>query len=297
MMKLISVFMKNFIKTIWHWFEMEGRTHLPWRMTRDPYAICVSEFMLQQTQVERVIPKYHAWLEAFPTWKSLAKASPAQVLRLWSGLGYNSRALRLQQLAMAVDTIHGGKLPQNEDELLALPGIGPYTAAAIQAFAFEQEVVVIDTNIERILLRYFWGLPFLAREKIAEKISLLLLSPEAKEKKVFSRYFFQALMDFGAKICKGKPQCDICPLQSTCKAYQTQSFTVKRPKQSHFPHSRRYYRGLVLKLLKTKEQLTWNELKAIDIQGHQWTDIIKTLVKDQLVVVSEKEQPYITLPN
>lgn len=295
-MMLISGFMKKFIKTIWHWFEMEGRTHLPWRMTRDPYAICVSEFMLQQTQVERVIPKYYQWLEIFPTWKSLAQASPAQVLRLWSGLGYNSRALRLQKLAIAVDTIHHGKLPKKEEDLLALPGIGPYTAAALQAFAFEKEAVVIDTNIERILLRYFWGVPFLAREKIEEKIISLLRSPEAKEKKVFSRYFFQALMDFGAKICKGKPQCAICPLQSTCKAYQTKSFIVKRPKQSHFPHSRRYYRGMVLKLLKTKEQLTWKELEAIDIQGHQWSDIINTLVKDQLVV-SEKEQTYITLPN
>ncbi len=276
---------------------MEGRTHLPWRISRDPYAICVSEFMLQQTQVERVIPKYHAWLDAFPTWKSLAQASPAQVLRLWSGLGYNSRAIRLQKLAIAVDATYAGKLPKDEELLLALPGIGPYTAAAIQAFAFEKEVIVIDTNIERILLRYFWGLPFLAREKVAAKIKFILQSPEAKEKKAFSRYFFQALMDFGAKVCKGKPQCDICPLQSTCKAYQTQSFTVKRPKQSHFPHSRRYYRGMVLKLLKTKDHLTWKELEAVDIQGHQWPDIIKTLVKDQLVVVSEKEQSYITLPN
>lgn len=289
--------MKNFIKAIWQWFEIQGRTHLPWRMTRDPYAICVSEFMLQQTQVERVIPKYYAWLEAFPTWKDLAQASPAQVLRLWSGLGYNSRALRLQKLAIAVDTIHHGKLPSEEAELLALPGIGPYTAAAIQAFAFEKEVAVIDTNIERTLLRYFWGLPFLSREQIVKKIELLLSSSESKQHSVFSRYFFQALMDFGAKICKGKPQCEICPLKTSCKAYQTKSFTVKRPKQSYFPHSRRYYRGMVLKLLKTKDILTWKELQDIDIQGHQWTDIIQTLVKDSLVVLHEKEQPYITLPS
>lgn len=288
--------MKNFIKAIWHWFETEGRTHLPWRRIRDPYAICVSEFMLQQTQVERVIPKYHAWLAAFPTWKDLAQATPAQVLRLWSGLGYNSRALRLQKLAIAVHTIHNDQLPESDTALLALPGIGPYTAAAIQAFTFEKEVVVIDTNIERILLRYFWGSPFLAREEIVKKIKTILNSPEAKKHQVFSRYFFQALMDFGAKICKSKPQCEICPLRTTCKAYKNQSFTVKRPKQSHFPHSRRYYRGLVLKLLKTKDHLTWKELKNIDIQGHQWPDIIHTLVKDSLVVLHQKEEPYITLP-
>lgn len=288
--------MKNFIKEIWYWFEVEGRTHLPWRLTRDPYAICVSEFMLQQTQVDRVIPKYHAWLDAFPNWSALAKASPAQVLRLWSGLGYNSRALRLQKLASAVVNQYNGKLPDDADQLLALPGIGPYTAAALQAFAFEQEVVVIDTNIERILLRYFWALPHLAREQIEQKIRLLLGKPEAKHHEPFARYFFQALMDFGAKICKGKPQCMVCPLRDQCKAYQTQSFIVKRPKQSHFPHSRRFYRGQVLKLLQAKEQLTMQELLAVDIQGYQWSEILQTLQKDQLVMMHETAAPYITLP-
>lgn len=288
--------MKNFIKEVWHWFELEGRTHLPWRLTRDPYAICVSEFMLQQTQVDRVIPKYHAWLEAFPTWQALAKGSPAQVLRLWSGLGYNSRALRLQKLATAVVDQYNGKLPGDADQLVALPGIGPYTAAALQAFAFEQEVVVIDTNIERILLRYFWALPNLEREKIAQKIKLLINKPEAKQHHPFARYFFQALMDFGAKVCKGKPLCPVCPLRDQCQAYQTQTFLVKRPKQSHFPHSRRFYRGMVLKLLKAKEQLTMPELLAVDIQGHQWSEILLTLQKDQLVCVHEAVVPYITLP-
>lgn len=288
--------MKNFIKEIWLWFESEARTHLPWRMTRDPYAICVSEFMLQQTQVDRVIPKYQAWLEVFPTWQTLAIASPAQVLILWSGLGYNSRALRLQKLAQSVVNEYQGTLPQEREKLLALPGIGPYTAAAIQAFAFEQEVVVVDTNVERILLRYFWALPHLERVVVEKKLHALLKHQEALSHAPFARYFFQALMDFGAKVCRGKPQCEQCSLRLSCQSYAKQSFVVKRPKQSHFPHSRRFYRGLVLKLLSQKQRLLMSELLVLDIQGHKWPDIIGTLQKDGLIAVHDTSKPYITLP-
>lgn len=289
--------MKIFIKAIWDWFQHEGRTHLPWRQTRDPYAICVSEFMLQQTQVERVIPKYETWLQSFPTWGDLATASPAEVLRLWSGLGYNSRALRLQKLAQAVVTDYQGILPRTTDELLSLPGIGPYTAAALQAFAFDQEVPVIDTNIERILLRYFWAVPESKREQVQIKLQLLLKEQEATQHQPFARYFFQALMDFGAKICRTKPQCQICPLRDSCQAYQVQSFTVKKAKQSYFPHSRRFYRGQVLKLLKDRDKIMIADLeKLIDIQGYAWAEIIQTLQKDQLIIVHQSARPYLTLP-
>ncbi|MBP7056978.1 A/G-specific adenine glycosylase [Candidatus Gracilibacteria bacterium] len=283
-----------FIGSIWDYFQTEARTHLPWRVSRDPYAICVSEFMLQQTQVERVIPKYEAWLSAFPTWEVLAAASTADVLRLWSGLGYNSRALRLKQLAETVVTRYQGVLPQSGDDLEALPGIGPYTTAALQAFAFEQEVAVVDTNIERIVLRFFLAAPAADRE-----IVVVILEEMLREQSYplpFARYFFQALMDFGSQICKAKPLCQVCPLRSQCKAFATQQFAVKRPKQSHFPHSRRYYRGLLLKLLKDRDQLSWTELAAIDIQGYQWSDVVATLAKDGLITVHEKNGRYVTLP-
>lgn len=283
-----------FIRSIWDYFQTEGRTHLPWRVTRDPYAICVSEFMLQQTQVERVIPKYEAWLSSFPTWEVLAAAATADVLRLWSGLGYNSRALRLKKLAETVVARYQGVLPQSQEDLQALPGIGPYTTAALQAFAFEQEVAVVDTNIERIVLRFFLAVPSADREAVVA--ILIKVIGDQRYPLPFARFFFQALMDFGSHICKAKPLCQVCPLRSQCKAFATQQFAVKRPKQSHFPHSRRYYRGLLLKLLKDRDQLSWTELAAVDIQGYQWSDVVATLAKDGLITVHEKNGRYVTLP-
>ena len=138
------------------WFAVFGRD-LPWRRTRDPYRIMVSEIMLQQTQVDRVIPKYHAFLEAFPTLEALAAAPTAEVIRAWSGLGYNRRAVNMQRAARAVLDEHGGQFPRDFAALLRLPGIGPYTAGAIACFAFEQDVAFIDTNIRRVVQRLFVG--------------------------------------------------------------------------------------------------------------------------------------------
>ncbi|MBI4836270.1 MAG: A/G-specific adenine glycosylase [Candidatus Abawacabacteria bacterium] len=283
-------------KTILNWFNQHGRHHLPWRNTRDPYAICVSEYMLQQTQVERVIPKYEAWLATFPTWEILAQAKTADVLRLWSGLGYNSRALRLQKLAQVVVDHYQGKLPDNAAELVKLPGIGPYTAAALSSFAFEKEIVVIDTNIERIVLRYFWAEPEAKRARVTTLLEEVIIEA-SKKKVVFSRFFFQGLMDFGSAICKAKPLCTICPLRESCQAFAKQQFLVKRPKQSHFPHSRRFYRGQLIKTLHSKQKLTLAELaKDYDIQKYSWPEIVQGLEKDGLIAVHEEGEPYVTLP-
>lgn len=289
--------MKDFTQTILNWFQEKGRTHLPWRQTRDPYAICVSEFMLQQTQVERVIPKFELWLQTFPNWSALAQARTADVLRLWSGLGYNSRALRLQKLARTVVDEYQSMLPQDTESLSSLPGIGPYTVAAIQAFAFEQEVIVVDTNIERIVLRYFWALPHAKRDEVVSLLIKITRAHHQKTPAVFSRYFFQALMDFGASVCKAKPVCEQCPLRSECKAYAKGEFVVKRPKQSHFAHSRRFYRGQLLKLLNKFTRISLVKLeKDYDIQKYSWPEIVVGLKKDGLVTVHETEEPYVTLP-
>lgn len=130
------------------WFAENARD-LPWRRTRDPYRVLVSEVMLQQTQVDRVIPKYEAFLAAFPTVEALAAAPTAEVIRLWAGLGYNRRAVNLQRAARAVVEERGGLFPHEVEELLRLPGIGPYTAGAVACFAFEQDVAFVDTNIRR----------------------------------------------------------------------------------------------------------------------------------------------------
>ena len=138
------------------WYRAHRRD-LPWRRTRDPYRVLISEVMLQQTQVERVIPKYHEFLERFPTIEALAAAPTAEVIRVWSGLGYNRRAVNLQRAAQAVVERHGGVMPRDVDELQALPGIGRYTAGAVACFAYEQDVGFVDTNIRRVLHRLFYG--------------------------------------------------------------------------------------------------------------------------------------------
>src|SRR6185312_12443311 len=139
------------------WYVREGRAGLPWRATRDPYAILVSEVMLQQTQVERVIPKYLAFLARFPTLAALAEASTADVIRAWAGLGYNMRAGRLQEIARQTQREYGGRLPAALDDLLRPGGVGRYTAGAVAAFAFDAQVATVDTNIRRTLWRIFRG--------------------------------------------------------------------------------------------------------------------------------------------
>ena len=143
-------------RTLLDWYAREGRD-LPWRRVRDPYAILVSELMLQQTQVDRVIPKWEAWLAQFPTIEALADAPTSDVIRAWSGLGYNRRAINLQRLAQAVVAVHGGRVPDDVAELKALPGIGPYTAGAVAAFAHNRPVAMVDVNIRRLLHRLFVG--------------------------------------------------------------------------------------------------------------------------------------------
>ena len=149
-------------KTILSWYEEKGRK-LPWRETTDPYKILVSEMMLQQTQVDRVIPKYHAFLKRFPTVKDLTEAPPGEVLQYWSGLGYNRRALYLQRCAQ--ELVKQKNFPENVEELQKLPGLGPYTTAAVLSFALNKDVIVVDVNISILYKRIFY--PRTDIEKIA----------------------------------------------------------------------------------------------------------------------------------
>src|SRR5262249_802442 len=135
-------------------WSAESRRDLPWRRTRDPWAILVSELMLQQTQVARVVPRYEEFLDRFPTAAACASADVGDVITMWAGLGYNRRAVNLHRCAGAVVSSHGGSLPDSLDALTALPGIGPYTARAVLAFAFERDVAVVDTNVGRVLARW-----------------------------------------------------------------------------------------------------------------------------------------------
>jgi len=236
------------------WYGENGRD-LPWRRTRDPYRILVSEVMLQQTQVDRVIPKYHAFLERFPDFNALAEAPTADVIREWSGLGYNRRAVNLQRTAQAVIERHGGVMPRDPKELLDLPGIGPYTAGAIACFAYEQDVGFFDTNIRRVQHRIFFG-PELPRERVTTRELQTVAGAIVPTGQGYS--WNQALMELGAVVCTArKPACLTCPVQAHCHAFPTiQSVIATLPKgtrkknEAPFEGSTRYYRGRAIAALR-----------------------------------------------
>ena len=201
------------------WFAEHGRD-LPWRRTQDPYAILVSEVMLQQTQVERVIPRYLAWLERWPTVAELAAAPAADVIREWQGLGYNRRGLNLHRAAQKI-AAEGWP-----DDLTGLPGGGPYTAAAVENFALGREVLPVDTNVSRI------------QERTGHRFS-----PAAG----------QALMDLGATVCLGRvPRCGICPLAESCPSRGRRYEPLR--KQSRFEGSFRQRRAQTLRLVAESER-------------------------------------------
>jgi A/G-specific adenine glycosylase len=235
------------------WFRANGR-NLPWRETRVPYRILVSEVMLQQTQVDRVIPYYVAFLERFPTVEALAAAPTADVITAWAGLGYNRRAVNLQRTARYVVEKLGGRFPENLDDLKRLPGVGPYTAGAIAAFAFEQEVAFLDTNMRRVVHRIFFGVDL---PKATASEAILLESAAALVPPGEGWSWNQALIEFGAIQCtRRRPACVFCPVQRVCCAYpQLQTAIATLPagmrlkNEADYAGSNRFYRGRVVAAL------------------------------------------------
>jgi A/G-specific adenine glycosylase len=206
------------------WYE-QAKRDLPWRRTTDAYAITVSEIMLQQTQVVTVLPYYDRWLKRFPTWQALAEATETEVIKAWEGLGYYRRARNLQALAKAVMEL-GGKMPANEKGLLALPGIGPYTAAAIGSIVFGLPLAVLDGNVMRVLTRLLALSDDIARPQARAKLQLL--ADKLLDRRDPSTHN-QAMMELGATIClPRKPMCLICPLKSDCRGRdRAEDFPVK----------------------------------------------------------------------
>jgi A/G-specific adenine glycosylase len=229
-----------------------SRRELPWRSTRDPWAVLVAELMLQQTQVVRVVPRYEAFLEAFPTPDRAAAAPVGAIVTAWEGLGYNRRAVNLHRTAELVVAQHGGRLPDDLDALLALPGIGPYTARAVLAFAFERDHGVLDTNAARVLARAVAGRSLRARE--AQEF--------ADEQVPLGRgwEWNQAILDLGATVCvKRSPRCHACPVAASC-AWALNGFADPDPAtgtagastpQSTFTGSDRQGRGRLVQALRT----------------------------------------------
>jgi A/G-specific adenine glycosylase len=211
------------------WFECHGRD-LPWRRTHDPYAIMVSEFMLQQTTVAAVTPYFERWMARFPTLEALARAPEEDVFALWQGLGYYSRARNLHRTAMAVLEGAGGKVPHSVEALRRLPGVGDYTAAAIASFAFDAAEPVIDANIARILAR-LWNW----RKPVDDAAGRAFLKDEARKllPKNGGRLHNSALMDLGALICVARiPRCCECPIRNDCLAQQPELLPVTRSRKS-----------------------------------------------------------------
>ncbi|MBI4200065.1 MAG: A/G-specific adenine glycosylase [Chloroflexi bacterium] len=251
------------------WYQGAQRD-LPWRHTRDPYAILVAEVMLQQTQVSRVVPRYDQFLACFPTWHALADAPVADVIRAWEPLGYNRRAVRLHRLAQAAVHRWDGDLPHEPELLRCLEGIGPYTAAAVACFAFGAPVPVLDTNARRVLLRLFLG-PAKAQERELRALAQEAVAalPEGQ-----APAWNQALMDLGATVCTSrKPLCPRCPLRADCRSALWMQRANERVAEARGPYralrlkpfrgSSRYYRGRIvhqLRLLPPGESVALEEL-------------------------------------
>src|ERR1700722_12071061 len=287
----------SFQKDILSWYRLNKRD-LPWRKTRNAYSILISEVMSQQTQLSRVVLKYEAWMERFPTVETLAKASVAEVLEYWSGLGYNRRALHLKKTAESIVLNFNGEFPKTEKELMSLPGIGKYTANAVLCFAFDQQVVVVDTNIRKVIVTQFLNsenseiqnsgksevliirdseqlsyssLPEKNNTKIDEKLieelaRQLLPAGQAYE-------WNQALMDYASAVLKKEK--------------------IPIPKQSKFHGSHRYYRGQVLKQLLQNKKIAIKDLGFLIKKNYteaerEWLQkLLEELVKEGFITIDE----------
>lgn len=209
----------EFARIVTAWQYQHGRNALPWQREASPYHVLVSELMLQQTQVSTVIPYFERWIEAFPDLAALAQASEDEVLAQWQGLGYYSRARNLHKAADYVMTELGGQLPCTPESLREVPGVGPYTAGAITAFAFDKPAAIVDGNVKRLFSRYFGieGDPSSSAVNRQIWTTAEEYKPQSK-----SRQYAQALLDLGATICTPRnPKCELCPLQKSCNALAT----------------------------------------------------------------------------
>ena len=226
------------------WYRRHQRD-LPWRKTRDPYRILVSEVMLQQTQVERVVPKYREFLRRYPTLASLARARTAELRKVWYPLGYNVRPLRLRRIAQRALREHAGRIPDSYDGLLAMDGIGRYTAGAVLSFAFKRDAPIVDTNVARLLSRYF-GRPRREGRAAAPRPGSGRRPERSRGTAAQHRLWRlaeavippgkgylinQALMDFGATVCTARaPRCPSCVLRKSCRSFPFPAHAAKTPK-------------------------------------------------------------------
>ena len=256
------------------------RSAYPWRETRDPYAIWVSEVMLQQTQASRVVPAFRDFLSRFPTVRSLAAAPRRDVVRAWDGLGHNRRAVWLSEAARAIVREHGGRVPRDPQTLRTLPGVGPYTAAAVSSMAFGEPAAVVDTNVRRVVARVHLGVD--GRRAESRGIWEVAQAWLDRDDPVM---WNQAVMDLGREVCRPKPRCDVCPLARVCRFRATGASAVRgRGSQPSFEGSSRQVRGSIVRVLRSHEALTLRQLTgATGFAAGRVDAAIEGLVADGLV--------------
>lgn len=274
---------------ILRWYETSGR-RLPWRDVDDPYAVLVSEIMLQQTQVARVLPAYAAFLDRFPDVQALAAAGRAEVVQAWRGLGYNRRAVALHRAAQDVVNRFDGRIPDDLAALRSLPGVGDYTARAVLAFAFGRDVGPVDTNIRRVLSRAMAG--------TALRGTSLQAAADAAVPAGRGRDWSAALMDLGARYCASRPLCGDCPISAQCVWFSAggvdPAAATAPPAQAKFAGSTRYHRGRLLDALRDGDVplasvATAARLKDAEAAGR----LAEGLVRDGL---AEQRDGHLTLP-
>jgi len=271
--------MNQLEKPIVSWFKKNKRD-LPWRNTT-PWGVMVSEYMLQQTPVNRVLPKWHEWMQRWPTPQDLAKATPAQVITAWGRLGYPRRALRLHAAAQIIAEDFNNQVPEDAATLQTLPGIGEYTAAAITAFAFEQQSLVMDVNIRRLLTRIIDGNEHpKPAPTTKEKASRLALKPNKN-----AHIWAAATMELGALVCTSKnPICEKCPVISQCN-WRKNGYpkTALVRKSQDWQGTDRKCRGTIVQALRENESLTENAIKKLWPDESQVEKALKTLQEDLLI--------------
>ena len=278
------------------WYDTRGRS-LPFRASRDPYAILVSETMAQQTQIARAAEKWAGFLYAFPTVAALAAARPADVLRAWQGLGYNRRAINLRRAAQKLVANHGGRLPEHIDQLERLPGIGPYTARAVAAIAFGHPVGAVDTNVRRVLGRVAGGeLPPRALQALADAVV-----PEGR-----AADWTHAVMDVGATFCRSRrPDCAGCPARPWCRYAAGMTATpLARPARRTSPPTRRFtstsrwLRGRILERLRNEPDDGWTTFPGT-VGEHDSAAVqraLQALAADGLLELEAGDPPRARLP-
>jgi A/G-specific adenine glycosylase len=278
--------MSDLHEPILGWYDAHARD-LPWRATSaTPWGVLVSEFMLQQTPVSRVLPVWLAWLERWPTPAALAAEAPGEAVRAWGRLGYPRRALRLHQSAVIIASEHGGDVPDDPAQLLALPGVGAYTAAAILSFAYGQRHVVLDTNVRRVLARVADGVarpgPSTTTAEIAQAETFLPRSPARAAR------WAAASMELGAVVCTARsPSCQVCPVSSICAWRRAGCPTWSGPARrgQTYDGTDRQCRGVLLAVLRSTDgPVAVAELNATWVDQLQVQRSLTSLVSDGLAV-------------